>query len=432
MARIEKWDEVHGNQAPDERMMAFLDSATDQYAILQLRRSEDTVYERFSSMRELERMGLEPDIDHYEVVYTAPLLPYKDQNTMLEELYAKFNVSRPDDFTGHSLSVSDIVALRQNGVVSCHYVDSIGFQELPGFLKPENYLKAAEMAMEDDYGMIDGVINNGKKEEPAEKASVLDARFARFRSLGKGYSVEELCEVIAGKAVHKSKFAEKTRTSARSAQVHQKAELSFLIDVRAKMQAGKGAGYARWAKLFNLKQMAKAMMFMEEHGIKSYAELKEQADGISEKCDALLESVKADEARMSEVSVLRKHLINYAKAKDVFAAYKASGYNREFYEAHRDTLALRSAAKKAFDDYKKENGSDKKLPRISELNTEYAMLLERKKSSYAEYRKTKSEMQDWLVAQKIVQEILKEDEQKKEQLHEQEVRQEEENRQSSR
>ena len=135
---------------------------------------------------------------------------------------------------------------------------------------------------------------------------------------------------------------------------------------------------------------------------------------------------------MSEVSVLRKHLINYAKAKDVFAAYKASGYNREYYEAHRDMLSLRSAAKKAFDDYKKENGSDKKLPRISELNAEYAMLLERKKSSYAEYRKTKSEMQDWLVAQKIVQEILKEDDQKKEQLHEQEVRQEEENRQSSR
>ena len=97
-----------------------------------------------------------------------------------------------------------------------------------------------------------------------------------------------------------------------------------------------------------------------------------------------------------------------------------------------DMLALRSVAKKAFDAYKKENGSDKKLPRISELNAEYAMLLERKKSSYAEYRKTKSEMQDWLVAQKIVQEILKEDEQKKEQLHEQEVRQEEENRQSSR
>ena len=66
------------------------------------------------------------------------------------------------------------MVLRENGVVSCHYVDSIGFQELPGFLKPENYLKSAEMAMEDDYGMIDGVINNGKKDEPAEKASVLE------------------------------------------------------------------------------------------------------------------------------------------------------------------------------------------------------------------------------------------------------------------
>jgi len=75
---------------------------------------------------------------------------------------------------------------------------------------------------------------------------------------------------------------------------------------------------------------------------------------------------------MSEVSVLRKHLINYAKAKDVFTAYKASGYNREFYEANRDMLALRSAAKKVFDAYKKENGSDKKLPHISELNAEYA------------------------------------------------------------
>ena len=174
MARIEKWDEVHGNQESSEKMQAFLESATDQYAILQLRHIDETALERFSSMRELERMGLEPNIDHYEVVYTAPLRPYKDQNIMLEELYEKFNVSRPEDFGGHSLSVSDIVALRENGEVSCHYVDSVGFKELPGFLKSENYLKNAEMAMEDDYGMLDGIVNNGKKEEPAEKQSVLE------------------------------------------------------------------------------------------------------------------------------------------------------------------------------------------------------------------------------------------------------------------
>ena len=172
--KIEKWDDVHGNTTSDDRMVAFLESSTDSYAVLQLKHIDETDEFRFMPYWHIQKLENQPTIDHYEVVYTAPLLPYKDQNTMLEELYAKFNVSRPDDFTGHSLSVSDIVALRQNGVVSCHYVDSIGFQELPGFLKPENYLKAAEMAMEDDYGMIDGVINNGKKEEPAEKASVLD------------------------------------------------------------------------------------------------------------------------------------------------------------------------------------------------------------------------------------------------------------------
>lgn len=174
MARIEKWDEVHGNTEPNEKLTAFLDSTTNQYAILQLRRSEDTALERFSSLRMLANMGREPEIDHYELVYTAPLPKYENRTAMLEGLYEKYNIARPYDFTGHSLSVSDIVVLRENGVVSCHYVDSIGFQELPGFLKPENYLKSAEMAMEDDYGMIDGVINNGKKDEPAEKASVLE------------------------------------------------------------------------------------------------------------------------------------------------------------------------------------------------------------------------------------------------------------------
>ena len=98
-------------------------------------------------------------------------MPYKDLGTMLEEMYTKFNIDHPEDFRGHSLSVSDIVAIRQNGIVSCHYVDSIGFKELPEFLKPENYLKNAEMAMEDDYGMIDGIINNGKADRIADRPS---------------------------------------------------------------------------------------------------------------------------------------------------------------------------------------------------------------------------------------------------------------------
>ena len=162
--KIERWNEVNGNDAPQDKLTAFLDSATDSYAILQLRRTEDTIMERFESMASLHRQGKEPIFDHYEVVYVGDLSPYTNQNMMLESLYEKFNIDHPSDFRGHSLSVSDIVALKTAGVVSCHYVDSIGFAELPGFMKPENYLKNAEMAMEDDYGMIDGIINNGPKQ----------------------------------------------------------------------------------------------------------------------------------------------------------------------------------------------------------------------------------------------------------------------------
>ena len=169
--KIERWDAVTGNDAPQDKLTAFLDSATDSYTILQLRRTEDTVMERFESLDALHRQGKEPEFDHYDVVYTGNLPPFTNQSVMLEQLYEKFNLDHPDDFTGHSLSVSDIVALKTDSVVSCHYVDSFGFQELPDFLQKENYLKNTEMALEDDYGMIDGIINNGEK---PERPSVLE------------------------------------------------------------------------------------------------------------------------------------------------------------------------------------------------------------------------------------------------------------------
>lgn len=180
MSEIKKWDEVNGTDDSGQRMEAFLDSVTDSYAILQLRHSDETLYERFSSMRELGRMGITPDIDHYEVVYVGELTKQGDQIDVLEGMFTKFNIDRPEDFKGHSLSVSDIVAIRENGAVSCYYCDSTCFQELPGLI-PENYLKNAEMQLEDDYGMIDGVVNNGAKDckekaakDKAEKPSVVE------------------------------------------------------------------------------------------------------------------------------------------------------------------------------------------------------------------------------------------------------------------
>ena len=174
--KIEKWDDVNGITTPTDRMMAFLENSNDAYAILQLRRTDETDDMRFMRYDYLKQKGIEPTIDHYEVVYHGSIEMPVGTAEQLEALYTKFNIDHPEDFRGHSMSVSDIVALKRTSEVSFYYVDSFGFKELPNFCIPENYLRNAEMAMEDDYGMIDGVINNGKAPqlEETNKISVLE------------------------------------------------------------------------------------------------------------------------------------------------------------------------------------------------------------------------------------------------------------------
>ena len=172
--KIEKWDDVHGNTTSDERMVAFLESSTDSYAVLQLKRIDETEQFRFMPYWHIQKLEEQPTIDHYEVVYNGPIEQSAGAAEQLEGLYTKFNIDHPEDFRGHSMSVSDIVALKVVGEVSFHYVDSVGFQKLENFMKSENYLKNAEMAMEDDYGMIDGIINNGKASGLEERPSVLE------------------------------------------------------------------------------------------------------------------------------------------------------------------------------------------------------------------------------------------------------------------
>lgn len=154
------WDAVKGHIPPRDVEQRFLNSPIDAMAIYQLRR-DAPVELRFANLGSL---AAPPDPANYEAIYTREVYPDDDTGRILENFYYIFNDERPGDFVGHSLSVSDIVALKQDGKVSYHYCDSVGFQELPAFQKPENYLKATEMSMEDDYGMIDGIINNGSKQ----------------------------------------------------------------------------------------------------------------------------------------------------------------------------------------------------------------------------------------------------------------------------
>ena len=145
-----------------EREQAFLSQNRDCFAIYQVS-SDDPQNVRFMNLDWLKSHDISIDRSNYDLIYTAPLRESGTVPEQLEKLYQQFNLEKPVDFHSPSMSVSDIVAIRQDGKVSCHYCDSVGFTQIPGFL-PENPLKNAEMMLEDDYGMIDGIINNGAKE----------------------------------------------------------------------------------------------------------------------------------------------------------------------------------------------------------------------------------------------------------------------------
>lgn len=149
---------------------AFTKNPRDCYGIYQVRNSVEYHTLRFASLAELQHMDQNVSKDHYDLVYTGnlPEKDSRDTSQILEDLYVRFNLDHPEDFQGHSMSISDVVILKQNGRMTAWYTDSFGFEKLPDFV-PENALKNAEMAMEDDYGMIDGIINNGSKQtEPSD------------------------------------------------------------------------------------------------------------------------------------------------------------------------------------------------------------------------------------------------------------------------
>ena len=185
-ASISNYNENGEPIHPDQQIKAaeetaesrFINAPTDAFAIYQLKSGDKTRDLRFEPLSRLKKAGITVDHANYELIYTAPLQTESQDApfNLLHRIFEQFNIDHPADYAGHSLSVSDVVALKLNGQITSHYVDSWSFVELPTFLPPDNPLKNAEMAMEDDYGMLDGIINNGKS--PAakenEKPSLLE------------------------------------------------------------------------------------------------------------------------------------------------------------------------------------------------------------------------------------------------------------------
>ena len=215
-------------------------------------------------------------------------------------------------------------------------------------------------------------------------------RFIRFRTLGAGYSEEELKAVISGEAEHHPRQKQK--------RIVPEQKFQMLVDIQAKLDEGKSIGYARWAKRYNLKEISKTLIFLQENKIGSIEEMRERVDAATARYHELGDSIKVAETRMAEIAVLRTHIVNYARTRPVYDAYRKAGYSKRFLDAHREEITLHKAAKVAFNDAKLT-----KLPKVKDLNIEYADLLAKKKSEYPAYRKARDEMQELMKAQKNVE-----------------------------
>jgi len=213
----------------------------------------------------------------------------------------------------------------------------------------------------------------------------------RLGSLGDGYSEAEIRAVIAGEKVHTPRK--------RRAPIPLKKN-RLLIDIQAKLDAGAGAGLVQWSKVSNIKQMAQTVLYIEEHDL-DFDALSAKADAASTCFNDLSTQIKAAEKRMAEIAVLKTHLINYSKTRDVYAGYKAAGYFKKYLAEHESDIIIHKAAKKAFDEL-----GLKKLPTVKTLQAEYSKLLTDKKAAYADYQSAQKEMRELLIHRQNVVQFL--------------------------
>ena len=217
-------------------------------------------------------------------------------------------------------------------------------------------------------------------------------RFIRCDSLGDDYTEAAIMERISGKRI----VAPKAKAAVKS-------KPNLLIDIQTKMQQANSPGFERWAKIFNLKEMAKTVMYLQENGLTDLRELEKACDAAVQKFNDLADQSKAASARMKDISELQKQIGTYGKTREIYAQYrKLTGRKREnFYEQHSSEITVCQAAKRYFDSL-----GLKKLPSIQSLKQEYATLYAENRKRYPEYKQAKAKMIELLTAKNNVERIL--------------------------
>ncbi|SFG75705.1 relaxase/mobilization nuclease domain-containing protein [Oribacterium sp. WCC10] len=248
-------------------------------------------------------------------------------------------------------------------------------------------------------------IKNGKHISVRGKGQ---KRFIRLSSLGEGYTEEDIRKrILREDEICSEEYGKEAEKNQRKQQKIKQSSRGFdlLIDINKKMQEGKGRGYERWAKIYNVKQITKALLFLQEHGIRDYEELEKKTAETSERFDAVSKLIKEKEDKLHDIAALKMNIINFAKTKKIYDEYRDLRYDKDFFEAHREEITLYRASKEAFNRYK-----GKKLPKVRELSEQYREVLEEKRKLYSEYKEARKEMMDIKIAKQDIDRFLKTEE----------------------
>lgn len=219
-------------------------------------------------------------------------------------------------------------------------------------------------------------------------------RFARLETLGDQYTEESLRAIIKGQKSH--------TPHTRRAPAVQLDRIQLMIDIAAKTREGKSEGYTRWAKKYNLKQLARSVVYLTDLGISSEKQMQTRLADATTRHDSLRDSIRVMDERMNEISTLQRHIFNYKKYRTIYTDYKASGFSKRFAADHQQELALFKAARQAFD-----AAGITKLPKIEDLRAEFAELKEQKQTKLAEYREVRDELNNLRKAKGNVDSVIK-------------------------
>ncbi len=202
-------------------------------------------------------------------------------------------------------------------------------------------------------------------------------RFTRLRAstLGDGYDLQDVLSAIEGKEKRPGRSERK---------------ISLAVDIQAKLAAGKGPGYERWAKVFNIKQMAAALAYIQDNGLTDYEQLAQKATEAADRFHTISEQIKQTEQAMKTNAGLKAATVQYAKTRPVFEQYKATKYSRKFLAEHEADLELYRAAQAEM----RSLLGGAKLPKMDVLKEEGRKLTAKKKQLYGEYQKARRDMQE--------------------------------------